>query len=261
MSKLLKCPANWLTQPIHITMVGGGGSGSNALDALCQLHHGLIAVGHPFGLKVTLYDSDTVSESNVGRQRFTHCDIGNNKSTTLINRYNLAYGLEWESRPIHFVAESMVHRVPEILITCVDTISTRTDIGNYIQRYTDEKSNDMWLDFGNGKTTGQVILGHLMNNENRIPNVYDLYPELEDMEEDNEPSCSLAEAIQSQDLFVNRSIVDAGINILWQLLRKGEIDHHGVFINQETSEVKPLKINTDVWEFMGYKTQELTANT
>lgn len=252
MNKTFKCPENWLTQAIHVTLVGAGGSGSNCLDALCQLHHGLLAVGHKFGLNVTLYDSDTVDMPNVGRQRFTYCDIGNNKATTLINRYNLAYSLNWQSRPEYFTAESMEHRIPELLITCVDTISTRTDIGRYINRYNNEYSSDMWLDFGNGRHTGQVILGHLMNNENRLPNVYDLYPELEDMEEDNEPSCSLAEAIQSQDLFVNRSIVDAGINILWQLLRSGEIDHHGVFINQKTSEVKPLKINTDVWQFMGY---------
>jgi len=36
------------------------------------------------------------------------------------------------------------------------------------------------------------------------------------------------------------------------LLRTGSIDHHGVFINQKTSEVKPLLINDDVWAFMGY---------
>jgi len=216
-----------------------------------------MAVGHPFGLRVTVYDNDVVDTPNVGRQRFTTCDVGNNKATTLINRYNLAYGLNWESRPEHFHAKSMEHRVPELLITCVDTISTRTDIGNYIRRYCDEDSSDMWLDFGNGKTTGQVILGHLMNNENRLPNVYDLYPELESMEEDNEPSCSLAEAIQKQDLFVNRSIVDTGINIIWQLLRHGEINHHGAFINQTTSEVKPLKINAEVWKFMGYEKSEL----
>jgi len=252
MSKAFKCPENWLSKTINITLVGAGGSGSNCLDALCQLHHGLLAVGHEHGLSVTLYDSDTVDTPNVGRQRFTYCDIGNNKATTLINRYNLAYGLNWMSRPEHFNAESLEHRVPELLITCVDTITTRVEIANYMRQYQHENSNNMWLDFGNGRHTGQVILGHLMNNENRLPNVYDLYPELENMEEDNEPSCSLAEAIQSQDLFVNRSIVDAGINILWQLLRNGEIDHHGVFINQKSSEVKPLKINTDVWQFMGY---------
>ena len=143
------------------------------------------------------------------------------------------------------------HRSPEILITCVDTISTRKDIANFMRKQKGN-SDDMWLDFGNGRHTGQVILGHLMKNENRLPNVYDLYNELETMEEDNEPSCSLAEAIQTQDLYINRCLADAGVNILWQLLRTGEIDHHGVFIDLKTSENKPLKINKDVWEFMGY---------
>jgi len=253
MSNIFKCPSNWLDRTINVTLVGAGGNGSNAYDALVQLHHGLLAVGHPKGLSVTLYDMDRVDMPNVGRQRFTYCDIGNNKATTIVNRYNLAYGLDWISKPERFNAESLEHRIPEILITCVDTVSTRSEIGNYISQYDDNESNDMWLDFGNGRTKAQAILGHLINNKDRLPNVCDLYPELGTMEEDNEPSCSLAEAIQSQDLFVNRSIVDAGINILWQLLRNGEIDHHGVFINQSTSEVKPLKINPDVWKFMGYE--------
>lgn len=252
MNNTFKCPNNWLNRTINIILVGAGGSGSNCLDALAQLHHGLLAVGHPQGLSVTVYDHDCVDEANVGRQRFTYCDIGNNKATTLANRYNLGYGLNWTSKPERFKADKLEYQLPQLLITCVDTVSTRKEIANYLNRFNDNNSDGMWLDFGNGRHKAQVILGHMMNNKNRLPNVYDLYPELEAMEEDNEPSCSLAEAIQSQDLFVNRSIVDTGINILWQLLRNGEIDHHGAFINQKTSEVKPLKINPEIWKFMGY---------
>jgi len=247
-----KCSSHWLASRIHVTLVGAGGTGSNTLDALCQLHHGLLAVGHPAGLHVTVFDEDVVDLPNIGRQRFIYSDIGSNKATTLVNRYNLAYGLEWESRPVHFEAKSIKHHTPEILITCVDTISTRKDIANVMGKHKNSNSDDMWLDFGNSRHTGQVILGHLMNNKNRLPNVYDLYSELEVLEEDNEPSCSLAEAIQTQDLYINRCLADAGVNILWQLLRTGEIDHHGAFINLKTSEVKPLKINEAVWEFMGY---------
>jgi len=251
MSHVFKCPSHLLDRTINVTLVGAGGNGSNAYDALVQLHHGLLAVGHPKGLSVTVYDMDRVDMPNVGRQRFTYCDIGNNKATTLVNRYNIAYGLDWISKPKKFTAKSLEHRMPEILITCVDTASTRSEIGQFINQY-DEESEDLWLDFGNGKSKANAILGHMMNNQNRLPNVYDLYPELGSMDDDNEPSCSLAEAIQSQDLFINRFIVDSGINILWQLLRYGEIDHHGVFLNQAKSEVKPLKINPDVWAFMGY---------
>ena len=88
------CPGRWLDRRIDIVMVGAGGTGSNVFDALVQLHHGLLAVGHPAGLKVTLYDDDVVDLPNIGRQRFVHADLGHNKAVTLINRYNLAYGLD-----------------------------------------------------------------------------------------------------------------------------------------------------------------------
>ena len=250
MNKPFQCPENWLDHKIDIILVGAGGSGSNALDALSQLHHGLLAVGHPHGLNVTVFDDDVVDVPNIGRQRFTMADVGNNKAITLINRYNLAYGLNWTAHPCRFENEVMTESCPDLLITCVDTVRTRADIAQTLCVSRDD--DVLWMDFGNGQHTGQCIIGELNNHSDRIPNVFDLYPELQHMEEDNEPSCSLAEAIKSQDLFINRTIVDAGINILWQLLRSGSIDHHGVFINQKTSEVKPLMVNTDVWQFMGY---------
>lgn len=258
MNKTFQCPENWLDSKIDIVLIGAGGSGSNALDALSQLHHGLLAVGHPHGLNVSVFDDDVVDIPNIGRQRFTMADVGNNKAITLVNRYNLAYGLNWMAYPCRFEGEVMQEACPDLLITCVDTVSTRAEIAQTMC-VSCEDEDMMWLDFGNGRHTGQVILGHLSDHTDRLPNVYDLYPELQDMEEDNEPSCSLAEAIRSQDLFINRTIVDAGINILWQLLRSGEIDHHGVFINQITSEVKPLMINTDIWVFMGYKAESIKS--
>ncbi len=251
MNKTFQCPHHWLDQKIDIIVVGAGGTGSNLIDALSQLHHGLIAVGH-HGINVQVFDDDTVDIPNIGRQRFTMADVGNNKAITLVNRYNLAYGLNWTAHPIRFEGEVMAEACPDLLITCVDTARTRVDIAQTLCVSRDD-DDLMWLDFGNGKSEGQVICGGLNDHADRLPNVFDLYPELEDMEEDNEPSCSLAEAIRKQDLFINRTIVDAGINILWQLLRRGSIDHHGVFINQQTSEVTPLKVNPDVWRFMGYE--------
>jgi len=251
-TEIFRCPESWLEKSINVTLVGVGGSGSNVFDALCQLHHGLLGVGHPYGLSVTVFDDDSVDLPNIGRQRFAPSDVGQNKAITLVNRYNLAYGLNWESRPVRFEAKSFRNNIPDLLITCVDTISTRKEIANFVRKSKIKNKNVLWQDYGNGLKKGQTIIGNLYNCKNKLPNVYDLYNELEVLEEDNEPSCSLAEAIQSQDLYINRCLADAGVNILWQLLRTGEIDHHGVFIDLKTSENKPLKINKDVWEFMGY---------
>lgn len=251
----LVCPQNWLDRTINIVLVGAGGTGSNVFDTLVQLHHGLLGVGHEHGLHVTLFDDDVVDTPNIGRQRFVHADIGHNKAKILINRYNLAFGLDWCARPERFEEQDMSRHL-DCLITCVDNIKTRRMIGKACKKVSSNthhfNSDSLWLDFGNGQSDGQVILGHAYKNENRIPNVYDLYPELDTKKENNQPSCSLAEAIRHQDLYINRTIADAGINLLWQLLRKGKINHHGVFVNLQSSEAKPLMINTEVWEFMGY---------
>ena len=255
MTGVFQCPLRLLNRRIRVLLVGVGGTGSNIYDALVNLHHGLVAVGHEYGLDVVCMDDDTVSLANIGRQRFVYSDIGQYKSTTLVNRYNLAYGLNWTSVTDRFGIADM-SRDFDLLITCVDNIETRRSIGQYLKhqrsRSKQFESDQLWLDFGNSSTDGQVVLGHCYNNACRLPNVYDLYPELDTKQEDNKPSCSLEEAIASQDLYINRTLADAGINLIWQLLRKGKLDHHGAFLNLTTSELKPLKISQQIWEFMGY---------
>ena len=40
-------------------------------------------------------------------------------------------------------------------------------------------------------------------------------------EKDSGPSCSLAEALQKQDLFINSMLAQTGCDILWRMLREG----------------------------------------
>jgi PRTRC genetic system ThiF family protein len=86
-------PATLLERPIRVLLIGAGGTGGEMLDRLIRLHFGLVRTGHPGGLDVTLWDGDTVSDANIGRQRFAPCDIGYNKADLLIHRANLAFGL------------------------------------------------------------------------------------------------------------------------------------------------------------------------
>ena len=61
-------------------------------------------------------------------------------------------------------------------------------------------------------------------------------------EEDSGPSCSLAEALEKQDLFINSTLAQLGCNILWKMFRNGMIEHHGVFLNLGTMKVNPILI-------------------
>ena len=59
---------------------------------------------------------------------------------------------------------------------------------------------------------------------------------------DNTPSCSLAEALAKQDLFINSSLANLGASLLWQLFREGMIFNRGFFLNLKEFRTLPLKI-------------------
>ncbi len=61
-------------------------------------------------------------------------------------------------------------------------------------------------------------------------------------ERDSGPSCSLAEALHQQDLFVNSILAQHGIHLLWVMLRNGMTRHRGVFVNLETLIVNPIPV-------------------
>ncbi len=54
-------PNDYTNRPINIHVVGCGGTGSQLMPRLVQLHNTLLALGHQYGLTVTLWDADAVS--------------------------------------------------------------------------------------------------------------------------------------------------------------------------------------------------------
>ena len=109
---------------------------------------------------------------------------------------------------------------------------------------------------------GQVILGEFKNQRRdkdrtvaRLPTVADLFPETCDPSlegEDTGPSCSLAEALEKQSLFVNRGVALYALNLLFELFRYGGLSHHGVFVNLKNARTSPLPIDPETWKRFGY---------
>ena len=255
-------PSRLLDSRVRVCLVGAGGTGSEMLDGLVKLHRAIVHLGHPGGLHVTLYDDDTVSQSNTVRQRYFEGDEGQNKALLSIHRINMFYGLDWTAKAERFGAGDLSNNQFDLLITCVDLARVRSEIG----RRGREKHarNLLWLDTGNGRTDGQIVLGdyaHVAVGKFRLPNVVDLFPELLDdwavvgLDADDEPSCSVEAALDKQDLFVNRTIATAACQMLYDLLRKGKLDYHGAFVNVARATTAPLRIDRNVWAAMGYAEQ------
>ena len=67
--------------PVTVFVIGAGGTGSQVITNLARMSMALQALGHP-GLHVTVFDPDTVSQANIGRQLFTGTEQGRITSHT-----------------------------------------------------------------------------------------------------------------------------------------------------------------------------------
>ena len=152
---------------IDITLIGCGGTGSQMLTGLGQMHVSLRAMhaqeGHRCqGLRVTVYDPDEVTQFNIGRQMFYQTDIGMNKAECLVSRVNLAYGVGWAAISEEYSPKlSFSQFRPDVIITCVDTAAARRSLHKTLWNmgtsgYTQP---EYWLDCANLATVGQVVLG------------------------------------------------------------------------------------------------------
>lgn len=233
------------THPVTVAVIGCGGNGSNMLTALARIHVSLQAIGHA-GLMVTAYDDDEVSPANMGRQQFSEAEIGLPKCVVLITRINRFYGLQWQAVPQKWTGEA--DQVANIVISCVDLVKVRLDIHNVLYSIKTKGLREWqcpwyWMDLGNDAKSGQVYLSTVSFKTSSLPTIFRRYPKLKKQKDDTTaPSCSVAEALRKQDLFINSTLAQFASALLWRLFREGGTDHQGAFINLDTFSVNPIKI-------------------
>jgi PRTRC genetic system ThiF family protein len=248
-----------ITRQAKILLVGAGGTGSRILGHLVDLHLSLKAKGHPSGLHVTVIDADRVSPSNIGRQAFYPADVGRSKALTLVNRANMALNGDtvWRGLEAMLVPESDVSGF-DLVIGAVDSRRGRLAILRSLENCS--SGCRYWLDFGNRIDDGQVILGEVTSRkrktdaDDRLPHAGELYPELIDPTyepKEDIPSCSLAEALEKQALFVNPTLAVQGMALLGQLFTTDGIEVQGVFVNLKRMTVLPMKIDPQMWDRFG----------
>lgn len=249
------------TNPIIINLIGAGGTGSRMLTELARMNHSLIALGHA-GLQVNLFDDDVVTNANQGRQLFADAEVGLPKAVALINRTNRFFGTNWKAIIEQFLTtnlKSLPNRGrANIYISCVDTVSARFDIATCLKDCTGYSNFELskslyWLDIGNSQNTGQAVLStigeinqpnsNLYRTVSNLPMVTDEFKELLEAQTDNnEPSCSLAEALEKQDLFINAVLASMGASLLWKLFREGMTAQRGFFLNLGNFKSEPIAV-------------------
>ncbi len=137
----------------------------------------------------------------------------------------------------------------------MDTAKARIEIAKLIsgkQSYSPYRKAYYWFDFGNGRTSGQVVLGTLCpirqpeggGGVEILPTITEMFSDLDKQDEASShiPSCSLAEALTHQDMFINPALVNLGMALLWKLFREVKISVQGAYLNLDTLKSNPIPI-------------------
>lgn len=247
--------------PVSVNLIGCGGTGSKVLEGLARIQNALLAFGHP-GLSVRVFDSDKVTAANVGRG-FLAAEIGLNKAALLIGQINRDCCTRWKAFDFDYDA-STFNRIGKkaaasITLCCVDKVAPRFEITAALSQLAAQLCRDRdqpryYMDFGNSLSTGQVMLSTLgdhrqPNSKNfetvaHLPLITEEYASLlNDSEQaDDSPSCSLAEALTRQDLFINPAIATMGTSLLWKTFRSGMISVRGFFLNLKDFTQHPIPV-------------------
>lgn len=259
--------AELLDKRVTVHLVGVGGNGAQMAACLARLDIAMRALGHPYGLHVSAFDPDRVSEANVGRQLYSAADIGRHKAIVTIHRLNQFYGLDWSAVPRRYEDEAEGHRFgrdADVLISCVDSRAARRQL--HRMAFDPQAGYRYWLDLGNTEATAQVILGQPLTRRSsstetsalRLPCVTELFPELldPDVPDDNRPSCSVRMSLASQGLFVNDVTVRFAAQLLYEMFSKGRIEAHGVVVNLDSKRSGPIEVDPRTWERFGFRHSE-----
>ena len=241
---------NFLSNPlssIKIDLIGVGGTGSYVLQGLAKLnlvHNELVL--NSKGIEVNVYDPDIISKSNTVRQLFNEHEIGEGKAVTLVSNINRNYGFCWNAYEKEY--NIIENKRTQVIILCPDSMKARKHIYNNlkIKKFRGQMNYGdgvYVVDFGNSYDYGQVFISFFPGNEKEkieygFPQDY-----LKTKDDKNEPSCSVAEALSKQKLFMNPTIANVGLELIFELLTKGQMIHKGVYVS-----LKSLSSKGVLWE-------------
>lgn len=154
---------------LRIIQVGAGGTGSFAALAIARLMYELKESGK--AAEFLIVDPDRVESGNIPRSNFCAAELGSYKAQALAKRITLAWGLECQYASERFDAEvhlkqtSGDYRTLTVIVGCVDNHLARREMHLAAEKYqgyrSDEAANIWWIDGGNGRYSGQVLLGSI----------------------------------------------------------------------------------------------------
>ena len=127
----------------------------------------------------------------------------------------------------------------DLIIICVDNMKARNEI--YKECYDFHRKDSFYIvDYGNGKDFGQILLNQYLVKPKKL--AWKLPPGYLDIkDDDNEPSCSIAMALEKQKMFINPIIANLGLDLIFDLLTKPVITKKAIYLDLEESKAVAQK--------------------
>lgn len=220
-----------MERPVHIILLGAGGTGGYVAPHLYRLMH---ALDRP--VKINIVDGDVVEAKNLVRQNFCAADLGENKAKVLATRYSEAFGMETYYHPAFLENDDELYKMllPDyywiggkqipglsILIGCVDNNKSR----QMCHRVFEKSTHLVYIDSGNDEFSGQVVCGIRCNKRTIYKPVCKLYPDMLE-ETDKFPSeLSCAEAAVSAPQSITANIMAATVvtDFVYNIVARGKL--------------------------------------
>jgi len=236
----------------EIVVVGLGGTGAQVSRSVARLIYEMKRSGLHTP-QVRFIDPDTVEEKNIGRQLFSYGDIGHNKAQVLAARFNAALGLDISAVDQPVNAQNHFERYSSsLVIGAVDNEAARCELAKI--------QGALWLDCGNFKNAGQVVLGNLgdcaamlrhmkekSDTYRYLPHAGLLFsallePEVVEIPTTTPVSCADLVALGEQALFVNDLMAAVAAQYLWRLLYRQPTHTFVSFIDGDSLSVRSVPI-------------------
>lgn len=247
---------------LRFIVVGAGGTGSFVVPAIARLIYELKQQQNK-PAEMLIVDPDVVENGNIPRSNFCFAEIGRYKAQTLAERVSTAWGIETSfscerfDPEKHLKSSTSDYRSLTIIVGCVDTYLARREMHRALDEFRSygDASRVWWIDGGNGKASGQVLLGS--TTKPLKPDQYftgtsicralpspslqhrDLL-EPEKIEAKSDASCPERVRLGEQGLNINQRVAIEMVEILSSLLLTRDLRRFAVYFELESGTTKSL---------------------
>lgn len=246
---------------LNLILIGAGGTGSFAAMNLARLLFEIKRIGKT--VEMTVIDPDVVESGNIPRSNFCAAEIGRFKAQTLAERITLAWGMEvsYANEKLEFEKHLKPSRNGfkelTVLVGCVDNHLARREIHRSLEesnKYISFNAPEVWwIDGGNGKSSGQVLIGSETKREKaenhfttetickKLPAPSVIHPELLENQvvtarQNNQTRLSCAELIRigEQSLNINQRVAVEIGEMLTELLLVNNLRRFATYFDLES---------------------------